>query len=82
MVVDQLMILLVAAIKVAGITFTADWLAGHARRDGKLAEVLPGWGGREDSGICVIIPSGRLVPTEIRLFVDEVAEEIKTGWGR
>ena len=71
--------LLAAAIDGAGITFTADWLAGPALRGGGLVEVLPGWGGQEDGGIYAVMPPGRLVPAKTRLFVEEVAAAIKAG---
>ena len=71
---------LMAAIEGAGITFTADWLAGPAMRAGKLVEVLQGWGGKGDGGVYAILPPGRLIPTKTRLFVDEIAKSIKAGW--
>lgn len=79
---DHSEVLLAAAIASAGITFTADWLAGPALRDGRLAEVLPGWGGCEDGGVYAIMPPGRMVPAKTRVFVDEVASVIKAGWIR
>ncbi len=82
LVADHSEVLLAAAIAGAGITFTADWLAGPALRDGRLAEVLPGWGGREDGGVYAIMPPGRMVPAKTRLFVDEIASTIKAGWIR
>ncbi len=66
----------------AGITFTADWLAGPALREGKLREVLPGWGGKGEGGVYAVLPPGRLIPAKTRLFVDEVAKSIKAGWAR
>ncbi|WP_019904799.1 LysR family transcriptional regulator [Methylobacterium sp. 77] len=82
LVADHSEVLLAAAIADAGITFTADWLAGPALRAGELVEVLPGWGGREDGGVYAVMPPGRLVPAKTRLFVDEVAAAIKAGWIR
>lgn len=82
LVADHSEVLLAAAVENAGITFTADWLAGPALRDGRLVEVLPGWGGRADGGVYAIMPPGRLVPARTRLFVDEVADAIKAGWVR
>lgn len=82
LVADHSEVLLAAAVEGAGITFTADWLAGPALRDGSLVEVLPGWGGREDGGVYAVMPPGRLVPAKTRLFVDEVASAIKAGWVR
>lgn len=79
---DNSEVVLSAAIAGAGITFTADWLAGPAIRNGKLVEVLPGWGGKEDGGVYAVLPPGRLVPAKARLFVDEVAKSIKAGWAK
>lgn len=82
LIADHSEVLLTAAVDGAGITFTADWLAGPALREGKLVEVLPGWGGREAGSVYAILPPGRLIPTKTRLFVDEVAQAIKAGWVR
>lgn len=71
-----------AAIEGGGITFTADWLAGPALREGKLVEVLPGWGGKGEGGVYAILPPGRMMPAKTRLFVDEIAKAIKSGWAR
>ncbi|PXW65911.1 LysR substrate-binding domain-containing protein [Methylobacterium sp. B4] len=73
---------LAAAVAGAGITFTADWLAGPALREGRLVEVLPGWGGRETGGVYAVLPPGRLVPAKTRLFVDAVSHGIRAGWAR
>jgi DNA-binding transcriptional LysR family regulator len=73
---------LMSAIAGAGITFTADWLAGPALREGKLVEVLHGWGGKGEGGVYAILPPGRLIPTKARIFVDEIAKSIKAGWVR
>ena len=80
MIADHSEVLLMAAVGGAGIAFAADWLAGPALRDGTLVEVLPGWVGREDGGVYAILAPGRLVPAKTRLFVDEVASAIKSGW--
>ncbi|CAO4186096.1 Transcriptional regulator [Methylorubrum aminovorans] len=82
LVADHSEVLLMAAIEGAGITFTADWLAGPALRAGQLIEVLPGWAGKGSGGVYAVLPPGRLVPTKTRLFVDEVAQAIKAGWAR
>ncbi|GEO99910.1 LysR family transcriptional regulator [Methylobacterium haplocladii] len=82
LVADHSEVLLTAAVEGAGITFTADWLAGPALRAGRLIEVLPGWGGKKSGGVYAILPPGRLVPAKTRLFVDEVAQAIKAGWAR
>jgi len=79
-VADNSEAVLMAAIAGAGITFAADWLAGSALREGKLVEVLPGWGGKTEGGVYAILPPGRLIPAKTRLFVDEVARAIKAGW--
>ncbi|GJD57724.1 LysR family transcriptional regulator [Methylobacterium dankookense] len=80
LVADSTEVLLEAAIAGAGITFTADWLAGPALRSGRLVEVLPGWSGRESGGVYAILPPGRLVPAKTRLFVDAVAQAVRAGW--
>lgn len=80
LIADNSEVVLAAAIEGAGIIFTADWLAGPAMREGKLVEVLPGWGGTGDGGVYAILPPGRLIPTKTRLFVDEIAKSIKAGW--
>jgi DNA-binding transcriptional LysR family regulator len=80
LIADHSEILLMAAMAGAGITFVADWLAGPALRDGRLIEVLPGWGGKESGGVYAILPPGRLVPTKTRVFVDEIVQAIKAGW--
>ena len=82
LIADHSEVLIEAAIGGAGITFTADWLAGPALRAGTLVEVLPGWGGRNAGGVYAMLPPGRLVPTKTRLFMDEIARAIKAGWGR
>jgi DNA-binding transcriptional LysR family regulator len=80
LVADNSEVVLMAVIEGAGITFTADWLAGPALRTGKLVEVLKGWGGREEGGIYAVMPPGRLIPAKSRLFVEEIAKSIKAGW--
>jgi len=82
LVADNSEVVLAAAIAGGGITLAADWLAGPALRDGKLVEVLPGWGGRSEGGVYAVLPPGRLVPAKTRLFVDEIAKFIKSGWGK
>ena len=82
LVADHSEVVLMAALEGAGITLTADWLAGPALRAGRLVEVLPGWGGRQGGGVYAILPPGRLVPAKTRLFVDEIAQAIKAGWAR
>lgn len=79
---DNSEVVLSVAIAGAGITFTSDWLAGPALREGKLREVLPGWGGKGEGGVYAVLPPGRLVPAKTRLFVDEVARSIKAGWAQ
>ncbi|HET6321047.1 MAG TPA: LysR substrate-binding domain-containing protein [Hyphomicrobium sp.] len=79
---DNSEVVLSVAIAGAGITFTSDWLAGPALREGKLREVLPGWGGKGEGGVYAVLPPGRLVPAKTRLFVDEVARSIKAGWAK
>ena len=41
---------------------------------------MRGWGGKGDGGVYAILPPGRLIPTETRLFVDEIAKSIQAGW--
>lgn len=81
-VADNSEAVIMAAIEGGGITFTADWLAGPALREGKLVEVLPGWGGKGEGGVYAILPPGRMMPAKTRLFVDEIAKAIKSGWAR
>jgi DNA-binding transcriptional LysR family regulator len=50
-ITDNSEVALDAATAGGGITFTADWLAGPAMRDGKLVEVLPGGGGKGEGEI-------------------------------
>ena len=57
-------------------------VTGLAIRAGKLVEVLPGCGGKEDDGVYAILPPGRLVPTKTRVFVEEVTQSIKAGWSQ
>jgi len=80
LVADNSEAVLMSAIAGAGITFTPDWLAGPALRDGSLVEVLSGWGSKGDGGVFAVLPPGRLVPAKARLFVEEVARSIKAGW--
>jgi DNA-binding transcriptional LysR family regulator len=82
LIADNSEVVLAAAIAGAGITFTADWLAGPAIREGKLVEVLSGWGGKGEGGVYAVLPPGRLVPAKSRLFVDEISKSIKTGWSK
>lgn len=79
---DNSEVVLSVTIAGAGITFTSDWLAGPALREGKLREVLPGWGGKGEGGVYAVLPPGRLVPAKTRLFIDEVARSIKAGWAK
>ena len=80
LIADNSEVVLIAAIQGAGITFTPDWLAGPEIRAGRLVEVLPGWGGKAEGGVYVILPPGRLIPTKTRLFVEEIAKSVKAGW--
>ena len=82
LVADHSEVPLAAAIAGAGITFTADWLAGPALREGRLVEVLPGWSGPETGGVYAVLPPGRLVPAKTRLFVEAIARGIRAGWAR
>lgn len=82
LIADNSEAVLAAAIAGAGITFTADWLAGPALREGALIEVLPGWGGKGEGGVYAVLPPGRLVPAKTRLFVDEISKAIKAGWSK
>lgn len=82
LIADNSEVVLAAAIAGAGITFTADWLAGPALREGKLVEVLPGWGGKGEGGVYAVLPPGRLVPAKTRAFVDEISKLIKAGWDK
>jgi len=82
LVADNSEAVLEAAIEGMGVTFTADWLAGPAMREGKLVEVLRGWGGKGEGGVYAVLPPGRLIPAKTRLFVDEIAKAIKSGWAR
>jgi DNA-binding transcriptional LysR family regulator len=77
---DNSELVLLAAIQGSGIALLPDWLAGPAMRDGRLVEVLPGWAGKDDSGIYAIMPPGRLVPSKTRSFVDEIAQSIEKAW--
>lgn len=81
-VADNSEAVVMAAIEGMGVTFTADWLAGPAMREGKLVEVLPGWGGKGEGGVYAVLPPGRLIPAKTRLFVDEIATAVKSGWAR
>ncbi len=81
-IADNSEVVLAAAIAGAGITFTADWLAGPALRQGELVEVLPGWGAKGDGGVYAVLPPSRLVPAKTRLFVDEISESVRSGWIR
>ncbi|WP_207553719.1 LysR family transcriptional regulator [Teichococcus deserti] len=69
-----------AAVEGAGITLTPDWLAGPGLRDGRLAEILPGWGGPGQGGVYAVLPPGHLVPARTRLFVEAVTKAIRAGW--
>jgi DNA-binding transcriptional LysR family regulator len=80
LIADNSEVLLLAAIEGAGILLTADWLAGPAMREGKLAEVLRGWAGKTDGGVYAVMPPGRLVPSKTRIFVDDIAQSIKQAW--
>jgi len=71
---------LVAALEGAGIAFIPDWLAGPTLREGRLVEVLLGWGSKGDGGVYAILPPGRLIPAKTRLFVDEITKSIKADW--
>jgi DNA-binding transcriptional LysR family regulator len=82
LVADNSEVILMAELDGAGISLLPDWLVGPSLRHKKLAHVLPGWTGKGDGGVYAILPPGRLVPTKTRVFVDAIAEAIKTGWGR
>jgi DNA-binding transcriptional LysR family regulator len=72
---DNPEVMLMAAIEGVGITLTADWLADPAIGAGKLVEVLPGWGGKGEGGVHLILPPGRLIPAKTRVFIDEIAKQ-------
>ena len=80
LIADNSEVLLLAAIAGAGIMLAPVWLAGPAMREGKLVEVLHGWGGKGDLGVHAVLPPGRLVPTKARVFVEQIATSMKAGW--
>lgn len=82
LVADNSEVILMAALDGAGISLLPDWLVGPWLREKRLAHLMPGWTGKGDGGVYAILPPGRLVPTKTRVFVDTIAEAIKTGWGR
>jgi DNA-binding transcriptional LysR family regulator len=81
-IADNSEAVLLASIEGVGISLMADWLVGPAVQEGKLVEILRGWGGRGDDGVFALMPPGRLIPTKTRLFVEEISKAIKAGWAR
>jgi DNA-binding transcriptional LysR family regulator len=45
-------------------------------RTGRLVHVLPEWRS-EPAPVCVLFPSGRQLPTRVRLFVDAIADRLR-----
>lgn len=82
LVADNSELLLLAAIEGTGIVLAPEWLAGAALRDGRLVEVLPGWAGKTEGGIYIVLPPGRLVPAKTRVFVDEMAGALQNAWAQ
>lgn len=74
--------LLMAALEGAGIALLPDWLTGPAVRSGALSHVLSDWTGKGDGGVHAVMSPGRMIPAKVRLFVDAVAANIKSGWGK
>lgn len=72
--------LLQAAVEGAGTILTPDWQAGAAVRDGTLVQILRQWEGPAPGGIYAVMPSGRLVPTKTRVFVDQITHAIQAAW--
>jgi DNA-binding transcriptional LysR family regulator len=46
-------------------------------RDGRLVHVLPEWSSAP-APVCALFPTNRLVPTRVRLFLDAMAERLRT----
>lgn len=71
---------MMAVIAGNGIGYLPDWLVGPALRDGRLVEILPGWGGKGDGGVHAVMPPGRMIPSKSKVFVDAMASAFATGW--
>lgn len=82
LVADNSEVLLMAACEGTGIALLPDWLVGPAVITGTLTPVLREWTGEGDGGVYAILPTGRMVPAKVRLFVDYVAAHIRSGWQR
>lgn len=79
LVADNSEAILTATLDGAGICLLPDWLVGPPLREKKLTHLLPSWTGKGDGGAYAILPPGRLNPAKTRVFVDAIAEAIKTG---
>jgi DNA-binding transcriptional LysR family regulator len=70
-------VLRAAALAGAGIVLLPDFIVGEDVATGRLETALPGWRGI-DLGIQAVWPSGRHVPTRLRLFLDFLAQELSS----
>lgn len=73
-------VLLSAAEAGLGLVAIPNWMAAGALRDGRLVQVLPGWGGRPVP-IHAVHASGGQTPAKIRQFVDHLAAHLtRADW--
>lgn len=70
MVADNSEAILTCALEALGIALTPDWMAAPHLKCGALLSVLPGWRSAREVAIHALMPSGTLIPTKTRLFVD------------
>lgn len=66
-----------AALAGAGIVLLPDFIVGEDLAAGRLETALPGWLGIE-LGIQAVWPSGRHLPTRLRLFLDFLARKLSS----
>jgi DNA-binding transcriptional LysR family regulator len=71
-----------AALAGAGIVLLPDFIVGEDLSEGRLETALPGWRGIE-LGIQAVWPSGRHLPSRLRLFLDFLAQTLSApSWER
>lgn len=74
---DEVAALVTACASGAGLMIAADWLVAPQVNAGQLERVLPQWQVGKPSVVCLVTPSGRLLPSKTRVFIDWVAQQFE-----
>ncbi len=78
MVSDDAEALREAALAGLGILYATDWLVADALAAGSLVPILADWRLTDEGAIYAITPAGRWIPSKTRVFVDWVADLLRT----